>query len=223
MGKSDRKPLSRNEILDIIQSGIEDSMFVGIAVAYDELIGTWQERISSSTGDFPNSGIQATPSQRARWLDRNLLKPGQKLLTALEDDKRPYLSNWGALYVNPKQISDKKMKKLKSQLASLHEYVDQLWMDLNSQIAEGAPITGEMRYEIVFDLVKFTLENCPHVAPTRGTYDGEDKRWVGDLPEFVTHAYHHITNEHGLNRKGIDDLLRIALKDYLSVTNQSGT
>jgi hypothetical protein len=193
-----------------VQRGLDDANRSELAISFDQLVATWKERIATSVGDFPNSGIRATPSKRSRWLERNVLKPSEKLLAALGDDNRPYLSDWGALYVNPEPLSDKKLQALADRLLELRAYADVLMHDLNSQIAEGAPTTGEMRYEIVFGLLQLFKKHRPKEDISRGTFD---ERWIGDLPEFVAASYFQITGERSQPRKGVYDLLRIAITE----------
>ncbi|NOE32175.1 hypothetical protein [Ruegeria sp. HKCCD7318] len=169
----------------------------------------WRETISSAPVDFPVSTVRLAPSKRIRWLENKVDKPAKQLLKNLGDDKAPYFSTWGSF----EPLDDVDRSSARETLSTLVFQLDALILDLHRQQNEGAPQTGEMRYDIVWDLVQFFKQHCPDLQATRGTYDPESKRWIGHLPAFVDVAFSEITGGDVMPGKKLDNLITLALKD----------
>ncbi|MDU8945942.1 hypothetical protein [Ovoidimarina sediminis] len=170
----------------------------------------WRHTITNSPVDFPISSIRPAPSKRIRWLENKVEKIAKELLKNLDEEHDPYFSIWGTL--DPDLVAFDR-EPARRALTELLEHLDHLIGDLYALQNEKAPHTGEMRIDLVCDLVELFKVHCPDLGTTRGTYDSQTKRWIGHLPEFVEAAFSEITGGAVMPGKKLDNLISLALKD----------
>lgn len=176
----------------------------------ETLGGKWRSVIRKSTFDFPAAPFTVHPSKRIRWLENNIEKPAKDLSSHLGEKFSPYFSDWGCLN---QDLGSFDREAVRGELEKLLEHVETLISELTELKNIKAPQTGDIRYEIVWDLVQVFKAHCPEHRLSAGTYDPESSKWIGHLPEFVAAAFSEITGGRPLPGKKLDNLLRLALKD----------
>lgn len=147
--------------------------------------------IATTPSDLPNAPMNRSLTQRANWLETQVINPLKRLAEALEPAQRPMFSTWPE-DSKPPPVPD--FDTLRFELDKLAVFVDYLRGCLRYQQSEDAGHSQEIRAMLVYDIVRALHEIVPEVPPSRGTYDAVDKRYVGSFPEAVIAIYHKITD-----------------------------
>ena len=147
--------------------------------------------IATTPSDLPNAPMNRSLTQRANWLETQVINPLKRLAEALEPAQRPMFSTWPE-DLKPPPIPD--FDSLRTQLEELAVFADYLWGCLRYQQSEDAGHSQEIRAMLVYDVVRALVEIVPEMPPSRGTYDAVDKRYIGSFPEAVIAIYHEITD-----------------------------
>ncbi|WP_170773932.1 hypothetical protein [Ruegeria lacuscaerulensis] len=197
------------EIASILNLKAQPERLDRIHNALVELGTKWRDTIVAAPVDFPIAKIVLPPSKRIRWLENNVEKPARKLLENLGDENNPYFSIWGTL--DP-DLNEFDREPARNKLDDLLAHLEYLISDLKTLKSEKAPHTGEMRFDIVCELVELFEKHCPELDASRGVYDAKEKRWIGHLPEFVDAAFAEVTGGDVIPGKKLDNLITIALK-----------
>jgi hypothetical protein len=151
----------------------------------------YQHDIATTPSDLPNAPMNRNLTQRANWLETQVINPLKRLAEALEPAQRPMFSTWPE-DSKPPPIPD--FDTLRTQLEELAVFADYLRGCLRYQQSEDAGHSQEIRAMLVYDIVRALVEIVPEVPPSRGTYDAVDKRYIGSFPEAVIAIYHEITD-----------------------------
>lgn len=150
----------------------------------------YRQVIATTPCDLPNAPMNKSLTQRANWLETHVINPLKRLTEALDPTQRPMFSTWPE-DSKPPSIPD--FDALHVQLAELTVFADYLRGCLRYQQSEDAGHSQEIRAMLVYDIVRALVEIVPEVPSSRGTYDAEEKRYIGSFPEAVIAIYHEIT------------------------------
>ena len=126
--------------------------------------------------DLPNAPFNLSLTKRIEWLEVNVIKPCERLLGAVADDKTPMFSPWPYPLGVPKFL-DRSI--LKHELTSLAEEAEDLHRSLRGQQEGDAGHSQELRAEIFASLARLIQKHCPEQTPNRGVYDKELRQRVG--------------------------------------------
>lgn len=148
--------------------------------------------------DLPNAPLNLSLTKRIEWLEVNVIKPCERLLGAMADDRTPMFSPWPYPLGVPK-FPDR--STLKHELTSLAEEAKDLHRSLRGQQEGDAGHSQELRAEIFGSLVRILEKHCPEVKPNRGVYDSELRRRVGTYVDAMRLMFSRITGvEENLDR-----------------------
>lgn len=163
-----------------------------------DLCAHFQEVISTLPCDLPSAPFNLSLTKRADWLETNIVKPGQRLLEALQPENRPMFSTW-PYPLDPPKFKDN--AKLVAELSELVAEADELRQDLRNQQADDAGHSQELRQEVFSGIARLLQEHCPDVKPNRGVYDPELRRRVGFYVDAMRLIFGKITGvEENLDR-----------------------
>lgn len=126
--------------------------------------------------DLPDAPFNLSLTKRIEWLEVNVIKPCERLLGAIADDKTPMFSSWPYPLGVPK-FPDR--STLRHELTSLAGEAKDLHTGLCNQQADDAGHSQELRAEIFGSLARLIRKHCPEQTPNRGVYDKELRRRVG--------------------------------------------
>lgn len=199
-----------SDIAGILGLDQHDERIVELTRDLQKLASKWRSTFQSVPVDFPTSKLKVAPSKRIRWLEQNVEKAARQLIDTLGDENDPYYSIWGTLDTD---LAVYDRNALRKELERLRTYAEDLIIDLHKQQNEKAPQTGEMRYEIVWDLVQVIRKGFPDIDQSRGTYQPESGYWSGHLPEFIQAAFSEIVGGEPPPGKKLDNLLTTAITD----------
>ena len=153
----------------------------------------WQHIIRTTPLPLPKSPFNKTTTERTRWLERNVINPGDKLLEALKEENRAYFSPWTAEHdIELPLIDDGFIEKHQR----LVDYTRELKSWLEYYKNENAGLYAELKYEIVDQLVELIREHFPDTEVSRGTYVSKKHGREGDALQFLRDAYFEITGVH---------------------------
>lgn len=179
----------------------EHPAFPGFQVSLRRLGLNVRSVIRSTPLKFPESPFRLSLAQRQDWLRRNVQKPAETLIKALNEQNKPHFSTWPD---HDFQIPYEKINEVGNLLPdllaaanNLHDHL-QYYRELEKERAEH---TTELKYEIVSDLIDLFAKFFPELPRTRGTYDNDLRRFTGPFPFYVQEAYLEITGVwEGLDR-----------------------
>ena len=170
-----------------------------LAALRDELIGIGQRyrRIIETTPcDLQGAPFNKTLTQRGDWLQTNVVRPTERLLSALADEQRPWFATW------PYEHEFKEFPDQVRLLADLQEGLDfstQLLTIIRSEQGADAGTNQELRFYIFKDIAAAVRKHLPEFAPKQGVYhelsDEKIKRFVGAFPEALRHIYTEVTGQ----------------------------
>lgn len=153
----------------------------------------WQHTIRTTPFPLCNSPFNATTSERIRWLKRNVINPGDKLLEALKEEHRAYFSPWTAEHdIGLPPIDDDLIEKHHRLL----DYTRELKSWLEYYQSENDGFYAELKYEIVDQLVELIREHFPDAIVSRGTYVSKKLGREGNALQFLRDTYFEITGVH---------------------------
>ena len=166
-----------------------------------ELCAHFHEVISTVPCDLPRAPYNLSLTKRADWLETNVVKPGQRLLEALQTENRPMFSTWPYPLDLPKFRNN---AKLVAELSELVAEADDLRQDLRNQQADDAGHSQELRQEVFSAIARLLQKHCPDVQPNRGVYDRELRRRVGVYVDAMRLIFGKITGV----QENLDRLIR---------------
>lgn len=139
----------------------------------------------------------ATLNQRKNWLDRNAVKPAEKLLKALHENNAPYFSVWPD-EATLKEIPD--LQRLAELLTEFHAFSDRLHgciEDLYETTGEKPEHTLEMSRAITFDVMAALCRFFPTVEIVRNP-EGKKRKNEGSstAQKFLRRAFFEVTGKH---------------------------
>lgn len=155
-----------------------------------EVSRLYRRVIATTPSDLPNAPMNRSLTQRANWLETQVINPLQRLAEALDPIQRPMFSTWPE---DSKPPSIPNFDALREQLEERSIFADYLHKCLRYQQSESAGHSQEIRAMLIYDIVRVLVEIVPEVPPSRGTYDAVEKRYLGSFPEAVIAIYHEIT------------------------------
>tara|TARA_R110000772_G_scaffold27017_1_gene69110 strand:+ start:913 stop:1554 length:642 start_codon:yes stop_codon:yes gene_type:complete len=166
-----------------------------------DLCAHYREIISTLPCDLPDAPFNLSLTKRADWLESNVSKPAERLLSALEDDKQPMFSTWPYPLGVP-GFRDNNI--LQAELRELQEMSVKLMRSLRGQQADDAGHSQEFRQELFIAIALLLRKHAPEVKPNRGVYDPELRRRVGVYVDAMRLIFHRITG----TSENLDRLIR---------------
>ena len=170
-----------------------------LAALRDELVAIGQRyrRIIETTPcDLRGAPFNKTLTQRGDWLQTNVVRPTQRLLSALGDDQSPWFATWPYEH-EFKEMPDR--EKLSDELQKVLDYSTRLLAKIRHERGADAGTNQELRFYIFKDIAAAVRKHLPDFAPRQGVYqEGSDqkiKRFVGYFPEALRHIYTEITGQ----------------------------
>ncbi|GAA3789533.1 hypothetical protein GCM10022600_07680 [Qipengyuania pelagi] len=174
-------------------------------------IGRHYRRIIETTPcDLKGSPFNKTLTQRGDWLQREVIRPTEKLLAALASENRAHFSTWPY----EERFDDMPdYDRLADQLRVLLESSTELLSMVRSEQVGDAATNQELRFYIFKDIFAAVRKHLPKFVPKQGSYDlvenEKTKRFVGPFPDAIRHIYQHITGRD----EQLVRLIRMVVKD----------
>jgi hypothetical protein len=163
-----------------------------------DLCAHFHEVIATLPCDLPSAPFNLSLTKRADWLEANVVKPGQRLLEAIQTENRPMFSTW-PYPLDPPKFRDN--MKLMAELSELVAEADELRQGLRNQQAEDAGHSQELRQEVFSAIARLLQKHCPDVKPNRGVYDPDLRRRIGVYVDAMRLIFGKITGvEENLDR-----------------------
>jgi hypothetical protein len=154
--------------------------------------------ISTLPCDLPSAPFNLSLTKRIAWLEANVIKPCERLRSAISEEMRPMFSTW-PYPLTPPRFRDN--ATLEAELGALHTQASELLDDLRGQQAGDAGHSQEVRQEIFSALARLLRRHCPNLKPSRGVYDSELRRRVGVYPDAMRLIFQKVTGvEENLDR-----------------------
>ena len=182
--------------------GLEDP--VAVAAFERDLLDLclhYREIISTLPCDLPDAPCNVSLTKRADWLQTNVNKPIERLLAALDDEKRPMFSTWPYPLSVP-QFRDNEI--LRRELRDLQKVSGELTESLRGQQADDAGHSQEFRQELFNAIARLLRKHAPHLKPNRGVYFPELKRRSGPYVDAVRLIFDGIAG----TKENLDRLIR---------------
>lgn len=155
-----------------------------------ELCAHYRAVIAVLPCDLPGAPFNMSLTKRAEWLDINVIKPAERLLEALTDERQPMFSRWPYPLTVP-EFRDNSV--LMRELSTVLESSQHLRKVLRGQQAEDTGHNQELRLEVFASLARLLRKHRPELAPSRGVYDPELRRRVGIYVDAIGIIYSKIT------------------------------
>lgn len=174
----------------------------------------YRKTIAKTPLNLPNAPASLSLSQRIRWLERNVLKPTERLLDALDKNNQHMFATW------PDDVSFPAFPNrpsLLNSLRQLHTFATILHDNLDWFRKENAPLNEEFRFDILFELTTLLRTHFPEVPISRGLRDRE-KGVIGSYPEFMSLAYFEIAG----SKQRLEHQIKILVKDLGERTGSRG-
>jgi hypothetical protein len=183
--------------LDVFRrkSGITDEAALKCLQRDLQEVGKHYRRIIETTPcDLKGSPFNKTLTQRGDWMHSHVVRPTEKLLAALADEKRPYFSTWP--YEDEfKPFADR--DRLKADLRQVLEFSTRLLATLRNEQQGDAATNQELRFYIFKDAYAAVRKNLRDFKPKQSLYgeleDEKTKRFVDPFAEAMRHIYAEIT------------------------------
>lgn len=154
-----------------------------------DLCAHYRAIITTLPCDLPDAPFNLSLTKRAEWLETNVIKPSERLLTAIDDEKRAMFSTWPYPLTVPEFRNN---ATLKSELNALRDSAIQLLDSLRAQQSDDAGHSQELRAE-VFASIARALRKHSEVQPSRGVYDPELRYRVGNYVDAIRLIFKKIT------------------------------
>lgn len=147
-------------------------------------------------------------TQRITWLQRNVIKPIERLETALEPESTAHFAHWEE-YGQPEQFDTttilSELSHLKERTAKLESWLSEEVDGTNSgKIAH----TNEIRFYVVHVCLWDLKKSFPDFRITRGQWDKDLGQTVGIIPDYVRRVFHETTGQH----EQLDSQIQEAMK-----------
>ena len=179
----------------------------------DELVGIGQRyrRIIETTPcDLQGAPFNKTLTQRGDWLQTNVVRPTQRLLSALADEQRPWFATWPYEH-EFKELPDR--AALSTELQDVLAFSERLVAILRDEQQMDAATNQELRFDIFKDVYAAVRKHLPDFTPKQSIYanleDERTKRFVDPFSEAMRHIYAEIT---GLDEQLVR-LIRMVIQD----------
>lgn len=193
------------------KSGLTDE--VALAALRTDLveIGRHYRRVIETTPcDIKGSPFNKTLTQRGDWLQSNVVRPAERLLAALAEEKRAYFSTWPH---EEKFDAFPDRERLRADLQATLDFSTRLLRFVRGEQSWDAGTNQELRYYIFKDIVAAVRKHLPNFQPRQGVYqqleEEKTKRRVDPFPEAIRHIFAEIT---GRNEQLVR-LIRSVVKD----------
>lgn len=178
-------------------SRVEDDE--ALAALRDELVGIGERYrgiIETTPCDFRGAPFNKTLTQRGDWLQTNVVRPTQRLLSALAEEQRPWFATWP--YEDDfKELPDR--GRLLADLQDVLNFSTRLLENIRSEQGADAGTNQELRFYIFKDIAAAVRKHLPEFCPRQGVYhehsDQKIKQFVGPFPEALRHIYVEVTGE----------------------------
>lgn len=163
-----------------------------------ELCAHYRAVVSTLPCDLPGAPFNLSLTKRADWLETNVIKPCERLRSAIGEGMRPMFSTWPY----PLKVPDfRDNSALDAELAKLIAQALNLRDGLRGQQADDAGHSQEVRQEIFSAIARLLRIHCPKLKPSRGVYDTELRRRVGVYPDAMRLIYRKVAGvEENLDR-----------------------
>lgn len=152
--------------------------------------------IETSPNGFRLAPFDMSLTQRITWLQRNVLKPIERLEIALEAENAAHFAHWEE-YGQNAQLDHStliaELSALKDRAAKLENWLSGEVEGKNSgKIAH----TNEIRFYVVH-VCLWDLKKCfPDFRITRGQWDKDLGQTVGIIPDYVRRVFQETTGQH---------------------------
>lgn len=193
------------------KSGVSDEAAL-TALRADLLeIGARYRRIIETTPtDLVGSPFNKTLTQRAEWMQVNVVNPAQKLVAALAEDQQAWFSTWPYEH-EFEPFPDR--EQMRADLEAVITFSSRLVRNLKGEQQGDAATNQELRFYIFMEIYGAVRKHLRELTPKQGVYakldDENTKRRVDPFPEAIRHIYAEIT--------GIDEqlvrLIQMCVKD----------
>lgn len=193
------------------KSGVSDEAAL-TALRADLLeIGARYRRIIETTPtDLVGSPFNKTLTQRAEWMQVNVVNPAQKLVAALAEDQQAWFSTWPYEH-EFEPFPDR--EQMRADLEAVITFSSRLVRNLRGEQQGDAATNQELRFYIFMEIYGAVRKHLHELTPKQGVYakldDENTKRRVDPFPEAIRHIYAEIT--------GIDEqlvrLIQMCVKD----------
>lgn len=193
------------------KSGVSDEAAL-TALRADLLeIGARYRRIIETTPtDLVGSPFNKTLTQRAEWMQVNVVNPAQKLVAALAEDQQAWFSTWPYEH-EFEPFPDR--AQMRADLEAVITFSSRLVRNLRGEQQGDAATNQELRFYIFMEIYGAVRKHLRELTPKQGVYakldDENTKRRVDPFPEAIRHIYAEIT--------GIDEqlvrLIQMCVKD----------
>lgn len=163
-----------------------------------ELCVHYRAVVSTLPCDLPNAPFNLSLTKRSDWLETNVIKPCERLRSAISEDMRPMFSTWPYPLTVPEFRDNSALDRA---LAELHAQASSLRDDLRGQQAGDAGHSQELRQEIFSAIARLLRQHCPNLKPNRGAYDAELRRRIGVYPDALRLIFRKVAGvEENLDR-----------------------
>ena len=162
----------------------------------------------TSPNGFRLAPFDMSLTQRITWLQRNVIKPIEKLETALEPENTAHFAHWEDYgqhaHLDP-SILLAELSALKDRAAKLEK-----WLSGEVEGKNGGKIahTNEIRFYVVHVCLWDLKKSFPDFRITRGQWDKDLGQTVGIIPDYVRRVFHETTGQH----EQLDSQIQEALK-----------
>ncbi|MEP3776856.1 MAG: hypothetical protein ABJM82_07495 [Shimia thalassica] len=147
-------------------------------------------------------------TQRITWLQRNVIKPIERLEVALEPENFAHFAHWEE-YGKHDQLN---AATLLTELSSLKERAARLerWLadEVDGTNSGKIAHTNEIRFYVVHVCLWDLKKSFPDFRITRGQWDKDLKQTVGITPDYVRRVFHETTGQHEQLDSQIQDALK---------------
>lgn len=166
---------------------------------------------------FAVSPFDISATQRITWLQRNVLRPVERLESALADENRPHFVHWEEeLLENRGPFLPNEIRATLAGLRALKDQTEALITKLERDLRMKVQTTDEIRFTIVYDAIWDLHEFFPEFPLSRGNWDPEHKQ-VGILPDYVRRVFVETTGED----ERLDGPIKLALQDVRKSQHKS--
>jgi len=152
--------------------------------------------IRTSPNGFRLAPFDMSLTQRITWLQRNVIKPIERLETAFEPENAAHFAHWEE-YGKAEHFDS---EVILTELSSLKNRAVELAATLSGEV-DGKPAgkiahTNEIRYYVVDVCLWDLKKRYPDFRLTRGQWDKDLGQTVGVIPDYVRRVFLETTGQH---------------------------